>query len=220
MKSPNSIRILGLSAGLTLSSAVSSAALVVWEGGGATTPIGDAFDSSGVWLNFFTGSVNVLQSGDAYPLYALGQFQITLSSASGYANIVNQTPFLDAAEWITFGNGPGRLMAGEVVDGFSEYTDNFTIFASIGTDFYNSFDDLGTGFFGVRFTDAAVNTYYGYIEVTMNPDFTITLDRFAYDNVPLTPVVTGAIPEPASAVALAGLAAVAAAAGRRRQRRA
>lgn len=224
MKSPtsrlNRTRALLAGASLLLGAAQLPAAVVTWDAGDVTTPIGTAFDESGIWLNFFTGSVSVVDSGDGYPSFALGQFQINHNGGAGYVNLVNQTPFFDAAQWVNVGNGVTRLAEGDLVDGTSFFTDDFTIIASVTTDFFNSFDDLGTGYIGVNFTDAAVNLYYGYLEVTLNPDFTLTLNSFGYDDTPGTGILAGAtaIPEPASAAALAGTALLGLAALRRRRR--
>jgi hypothetical protein len=71
----------------------------------------------------------------------------------------------------------------------------------------------GQGYIGLRFVFGG-QTYYGWADVTVNSGYTATLNRFAYDNVAGTPVVTGQtgeVPEPGSMSLLilgaAGLAA-------------
>lgn len=194
------------------------AAVITWDVPDVTALEGAGFDASGVWFNFFTGEATYQPTPSGFLPLALGQFQINFNGGNGYVNLVNKTPFFDAAQWVNVGNGVARLAEGDVVDGFSFFTDDFTILASVTTDFYNSFDDLGTGYIGVNFTDADVNTYYGYAQVTVNPDFTVTLNSFAYESVPGAGItIPTAIPEPASAAALAGGALLAVAALRRRR---
>lgn len=212
-------RISALASGaFVLGTASLPAAVITWDVPDVTATASTGFDASGVWFNMFTGAAITQSSTTNYLTYTLGQFQITFSGFSGYSNLVNQTPFGSAAQWVTTGNGPARLAADDFVDGGYSYTSSYTIFSSVGTDFYNSFDDLGTGYFGVKFTDSAVNTYYGYVEITVNGDFSTTLKSFAYESVPDTGIaIPSAIPEPASAAAFAGGALLAVAALRRRR---
>lgn len=201
---------------LVASTAALPAAIVYRFGDSATTPIGTGFDASGVWLNFFTGEVAVRESTGSYPPFALGQFQINHNGALGYGNLVNQTPYVAGGRWVTVGNGPARLEAGAMIDGSADLTDAFTIFSSVDESFLNSFDELGDGFIGVSFTDGFINAYYGYIEISVGLDDSVTLVSFAYESVPGTSIVAGAIPEPSSAGALAGALALGLAGLRRR----
>jgi hypothetical protein len=74
---------------------------------------------------------------------------------------------------------------------------------------------LGQGYIGLRFLTGS-DTHYGWAEVTVNPDLTATLSRFAYESVADAAVLTGDIgggevPEPGSMslmiLGAAGLAA-------------
>ncbi len=74
------------------------------------------------------------------------------------------------------------------------------------------------GFAGIRFGYGSAY-YYGWVDMTMNPDETVTVNRWALDDVADAPVTTGAspVPEPGSGAMLALLALGAAGLRRRRQ---
>ena len=64
-----------------------------------------------------------------------------------------------------------------------------------------------SGFLGIRFTSGG-NTYFGWIGLTVfgnsnGQPHAFQVSGFAYDNTPNTPIVAGAVPEPASLALLA-----------------
>ncbi len=81
----------------------------------------------------------------------------------------------------------------------------------IGTFVSGKFEPVPeTGYVGVEFAGPG-GEYYGWADVTVNSDYSITLNEFAYDNIPNEPIVIEPVPEPASillmALGAAGLAA-------------
>ncbi len=120
------------------------------------------------------------------------------------------------------GNNPTRLGGGIVVG--SAIPGSQTGAWSHATSSQTSSHDIqgawqpdDQGFMGIRFDDNG-NYHYGWVDMTMNPDGTVTVNRWALDDVAGTPVTTpGAVPEPGSGAMLALLALGAAGLRRRRQ---
>ncbi len=199
--------VLSLLSSLALIPAA-SAAVVYHDGGNVTTPVAPSYDETGVWFNFFTGAVNVIPAGGGFLPSTAGQYQLMLNSAVGWLNFLGRNPSGTDASWSnnTF-NGVERVGTGLSVDVGDTFTSAFTIMASMDS-FANEWDGLGRGYIGVRFSDELANTYYGYVDVTVNADYTATLHGFAYENVPNGAITTGAVPEPAT-LGLAALGVVA-----------
>ncbi len=87
---------------------------------------------------------------------------------------------------------------------------------------YGNWLGLGTGFLGLKF-DVDGNTHFGWLNITLGPSanprdrLVVTLNSFAYEDEPNTPIVTtipALIPEPSS-LALLSLGAIGLAAFRR-----
>ena len=196
-------RLGALLLGLFGTAASSSAAVVYYNAGNVTTPAGGGYDEGGIWFDFVTGSVAVKASGRGYLPGKVSQYQLNLNSTAGYLNLLGQPTATTSASWSNNAlNGVDRVGNGQSVDASDAYN-TFTIMASTES-YVNEWDGLGRGYIGVRFTDEAANIYYGYADVTVNPDYTATLHGFAYETTPGTGIVTGAIPEP-STFALSGV---------------
>jgi hypothetical protein len=74
------------------------------------------------------------------------------------------------------------------------------------------------GYLGIRFNNGAGDYNYGWVDVTMNADESVTINRWALDDVAGTPAITpGAVPEPGTGALLALLAMGATGLRRRRQ---
>lgn len=88
-------------------------------------------------------------------------------------------------------------------------------YADLGPAFGNW--DVGHGFLGLTIRDAssasATDVFYGFADITVHDDYTITLNAFAFENVvggAITTTLAAPVPEPASylllAAGMAGLA--------------
>jgi hypothetical protein len=191
---------LPLAAGLLSATAGAS---VVYHTANATTPVSAAYDEGGVWFDFFTGTVTTKTSGSGYLESKPGQYQLMLNSAAGWLNFTQRTTATTTAAWSNnTGNGVERIGAGQSVDPADIYTNLYVIMASMDS-YANEWDGLGRDFIGVTFTNEAAERFYGYVDVTVNADYTATLNGFAYETTPNTAIVTGAIPEPSTLGVLA-----------------
>lgn len=171
---------------------------MVYHPASGTTPVGASYDESGVWIDFFSGTSVTKASGSGYLPDKAGQFQLMLNSGFGYLNFVDRSSSTTFSAWTNHGaNGVDRLGSGQSVNPGDIYTSDFTIMASVDS-YVNLWDGLGRDFIGVRFNNEAGDIFYGYVDVTVNPDYTATLHGFAYENSPGVGIVTGAVPEPAS----------------------
>jgi hypothetical protein len=91
-----------------------------------------------------------------------------------------------------------RLSSGTVV-GAGSTLDNteYTLAESDGL--IGNWNTLGSGFLGFRF-GSGTDVHYGWADITVLPDFNITLNRFAYETVGGQPIAIAAatVPEPSS----------------------
>ncbi len=183
----------------------SAKAAIVYYAANATTPAATGFNEGGVWLDFFTGTVTTKTSGSGFLPGKEGQFQLMLNSGAGYLNFVYRTSSTTFGAWSNnMANGVDRLGTGESVDPTDVYN-TFNIMASVDP-YVNEWDGLGRGFIGVNFSNELGQIFYGYADVTVNADYTATLNGFAYENTPGAAIVTGAVPEPSGvAISIASL---------------
>ncbi len=217
--------VLGLAAGL---SALPAQAEVIYTE--LATPLVTPFnlgggnsDGTGVWFNPLTGYAE--QRGFFFPdpLYADGQFFL-LSDDFSYASPQAQV-FVQG--FFSRGNGviyaatdnlnPAQFALGDVIGPGVGLQSPGAGFPDMGPLFGNWLAG-DRGFLGLTIRDPAgassSDIFYGFADVTVNPDYTLTLNAFAYENV--TGVAITAVPEPAAlALMLAGLATVGGLARRR-----
>lgn len=111
---------------------------------------------------------------------------------------------------------PARLTLGGAIGGAGQFAGPSGTLASGGFSGSGGFVQYGnwnvptvatSGYVGFRFGTAG-NFQYGWADIAVNSDYSITLRGFAFETVPNTAIAAGAIPEPAtSALLLLGLGA-------------
>ncbi len=75
-----------------------------------------------------------------------------------------------------------------------------------------------TGYLAVKFVTGGSDTHYGWIDLTLGNDQSLTVNGFAYESTGGQAIVAGAVPEPATAGLVTALLAGSAALYRRRQK--
>ncbi len=90
-----------------------------------------------------------------------------------------------------------RLSAGAVIGPASAFDNTeYTLAESDGA--IGNWNGLGTGFFGFQF-GTGDDIHYGWANITVLPDYNVTLNSFAYDTVAGQAITTAtAVPEPSS----------------------
>jgi hypothetical protein len=189
-------------------------------------PAGGFYDGTGVWFNPLTGYAET--RGYLFPttLYTDGQFFLLLDGtyAAPEAEIYTQGFFArgNGVVYASAGNlNPGWYGVGAVIGAGTGYQSPGAGYTDIGPNYGNG--AVGRGFLGLTIRDASgassSNVFYGFADVTVAADYSMTLNAFAYENVrgqAITTFIGAPVPEPATAWTLGlGLAAVAAAWRRR-----
>lgn len=165
------------------------------------------FANNGIWLTMTSGTPLIV-SNNLFPGFADGQFQLrTVSFATPAGEVLVQGFFGNGNDIAVQGSGgfpdnPAYIPFGGTVGASSTF---------IGGNSFTSMSGLfgnwisGTplrGALGVKFPIAA-DIHYGYIDVTQQPDGTITLHGYAYNTVANEPISVAAVPEPAGMALLA-----------------
>lgn len=182
-------------------------------------PAGGNFDGTGIWFNPLTGYAETRGFFFPDPLYEDGKFfllQDVFTYGAPQAQIFVQGLF-------SRGNGvvyespsnlnPAWFGAGALIGPGTGFQSPGAGFPDIGPLFGNGAP--GRGFLGLTIRDpagtSASDVFYGFAEVTIHPDWSMSLHAFAYENVRGQGITTftSPIPEPAStALWMAGLAAL------------
>ena len=220
-----------------------NAAIIVFNGGDATT-----LSNGSVTFNMVTGTVGTSDTGMDFALRfgyssasttaraeALGANGIGLLGASpfparlaGGANIGGAGNFLNvgilARRFLSFNQVPVTFtISGNI------YTSSTSVTSPVGIgDWQANRVAAGRGYLGLQFLIGGLTTHYGWADITVNSDFSITLHGFAYESCADQSIDAGqtaggatcdntAVPEPHSAVLLAMGAAGIAAYRRRRK---
>lgn len=219
------IRTLALAAVAALAAvpAVSSAAIIATTLSTPLTtpgnPAGGNADGTGVWFNILTGYNEVRGFLFPTPLFADGQFFLLkdVSFTDPEAEVFVQGFFSrgNGVIYASAGNlNPARFGDGAVIGPGVGFQSPGAGFSDLGPTFGNWVGG-GHGYLGFTIRDpsgtSASDIFYGFADIDIDPDYNITLNGFAYNNVRNAPIT---VPEP---TALALIPAVGLLAGRRRR---
>jgi len=202
------------------------AGVVYWATDAATTPVG-----GGIYFNVITGSTSTVSSSALSPGPTAGEFVLQnevssnlfkafIKGASHNKFAVVDTPSSSpnlptsaARLAVNTKIGPGLQFGNP---GTSNAVRN-NIFSSLASNFsaVGQWNARGTDYLGLTF-DIGSQTDYGWAQITINPDYTVTLDGVAYDDSG-NPILAGEAPEPNSLLLMA-LGATGLAAYRRKHR--
>jgi hypothetical protein len=182
-------------------------------------PGGGNFDGTGVWFNPLTGYAETRGFFFPDPLYEDGKFfllQDIVTYGAPQAQIFVQGLFArgNGVVYASASNpNPAWFGAGALIGPGTGFQSPGAGFPDIGPLFGNGVP--GRGFLGLTIRDPAgaspSDVFYGFAEVTIHPDWSMSLHAFAYENVRGQGITTFAspIPEPATAALwIAGLAAL------------
>lgn len=197
--------------------AVSSAALVYTIAPPGTNsgvnPAGGIVNGTGVWFNVRTGYIEVRGEIFPTPLFSDGQYFL-FSDGRFFGNPAN----IFVQGFFARGNGviytsatnlnPARFVAGDVIGPGTGFQSPGAGFSDLGPNFGN-WPTPGQGFLGLTIRDpsgdSADDIFYGFADITVEDDYSITLNAFGYENVRRAPVTIIPIPEPAAVGLLAPL---------------
>lgn len=188
---------------------------------------GGCCDGTGVWFNPLTGYAE--ERGYFFPdnLYEDGKFFLLTDTSGGSAEAEVYVQGL-----FSRGNGviyqsasnlnPALFGVGQSIGPASGYQSPGAGYPDLGPSFGNW--DVGRGFLGLTLRNPAgassSDIYYGFADITVNADYTITLNAFAFENTPGQAIMTSfAAPVPEAsptAMLAAGLLVLGAVATRRR----
>jgi hypothetical protein len=174
-----------------------------------TTPV-----NGGIYFNVISGVTSVTSSNSLTPGGSTGEFALGNFVGTGgflQAFVVGQSsnefaispPVPASAARLTVNTvvGPGLTFSNfKKSQGGSYGNGIFPSLASNKSEF-GHWNALGTDYLGLRFENG-VQTDYGFAEMTINPNYTVTLDEVGYDDAGSS-ITTAETPEPNSLLLLA-----------------
>jgi hypothetical protein len=188
----------------------------------APNPGGGGSDGTGVWFNPLTGYAE--ERGFFFPgqLFEDGKFFLLLDASQPTPEAMVYTQgFFSRGNGVIYASAsnlnPARFAVGQSIGAGTGYQSPGAGFPDLGPVFGN-WGAGGRGFLGLTLRDAsgssASDVFYGYADITVNDDYSLTLNAFAYENVrgaAITTSFAAPVPEPATfglmALGLAGLLA-------------
>jgi hypothetical protein len=181
-----------------------------------TTPLNDGGaynDGTGVWFNPLNGYAELRDYYFPDPYYADGQFFLLLDGTyaspeaeiftQGFFSRGNGVIYTSSSNW-----NPARFAAGESIGPGTGYQNPGAGYVDLGPS-YGNWQTGGRGFLGLTLRDPTgpdVNAiFYAFADITVNDDYSVTLNGFAYEDVRGAAItaVFAPVPEPASALLLA-----------------
>jgi hypothetical protein len=182
------------------------------------------FANNGIWLTMTNGNPLIV-SNNSFPGFSDGQYQLrTVSFAPPAGEALVQGFFANGNDVVVQGSGgfpdnPAYIPFGGTVGPSSSFIGGAS-FTALSGSFGNWISPTPLrGALGVKFPISG-QTHYGFIDITQQPDGTITLNGYAYNDVPNESITTAAVPEPSAiGLAAAGLLASSLAARHFRRRR-
>lgn len=188
-------------------------------------PGGGNYDGTGVWFNVLTGDAETRGSLFPSPLYEDGKFFLLRDVSFGDAEALIFTEGL-----FSRGNGviytsssnlnPAYFGVGTTIDAGTGFQSPSAGYADLGPGFGN-WSAGDRGFLGLTIRDpsgtSGSDIFYGFADISINADYSVTLNAFAYENVRGAAITTSfaalaPVPEPSTwaltALGLVGLVAV------------
>lgn len=207
-------------AALACGSSASSASTVVFDIPDLTTVPnsgGGNSNGTGVWFNVLTGYNEVRGTIFPSPLFEDGKYFLLQDArfTPGPPAFVFTQGFFSRGNGVLYTSAanlnPARFATGATIGTGVGFDSPGSGFSDLGPTFGN-WPTPGHGFLGLTIRDpsgsSSLDIFYGYAEITVNPDYSVTLHSFAYEDVRGASITTvSSIPEPTS-LAVLGTASV------------
>ena len=174
----------------------------------AANPGGGCCDGTGVWFNPLSGYAEERGYWFPDPLYTDGQFFLLLDTSTGSAEALIYTQgYFSRGNGVIYASSgnlnPASFGVGQTIGPGTGYQNPGAGYPDIGPAFGNF--QPGRSFLGLTIRDAtgssASDVFYAFADITVNANYSVTLNAFAYESVRGAPIATsfGApVPEPAS----------------------